>query len=402
MNIDDKIIDCIYKLIIGSLEINEFNSFNKFEKNLFIETIFKSRAHFLIYKLLNKHEDTYKKYNFYKKAKEIVNFSTLQTLIHREESIALNQLLKNNKIKFVFLKGMHLINSYYDDLIERPVRDIDILVEKKDIKKIVHILKNNGYKFEFDVDEASLDYFLTNSYDIPLLIGKNKSRLEVHFAIESESQNTKCIFSERFLKDAKITKLGDCDIPVLSSEDLILHLIYHGFKKSGPNVGTIFISDIFKVLSSYTYDLSILIEKAKLYNLTPHLKIIVELLSTKSIETRIHSLNKKIDFKVDPILIKNSEFLFIRNDILDDEVKLLKLIKKFQLKRIISNYNPLSLQREYNINKTQYIKILFSYFLRMMRHFKILIFFTLRIIFFRSIRLQFYKIKNILMYINDF
>jgi hypothetical protein len=402
MKADTKIVDLIYQITFGNFKIDDFISLSKLERKLFIDTIFKSRAHFLIYKLLNKYENSYERYNFYSTAKNTVNFYTHQSMIHLEESHRLNKILNDNKIKFIFLKGVHLINSYYNDLIDRPIRDIDVLVNKKDIKRIVNILMKSGYKFEYDVDESSLDYFLTNCYDIPVLIGKNGSRLEVHFSIESSSHENYCIFTKRFLKDSKKIKYGNGYARVLSEEDLILHLIYHGLKKSGPNVGIIFIADIFKVLTSKNYKDSMLIKKARIYNLTLHLKLVVELLCSKSDNIKLNDLNNKIDIRVKAKTVQSLDFLFIRNDVFDEEVKLFQLIKKLKFKKLISNFNSSSISREYNINKTQHIKILIAYFLRMIRHLKILMFFTCRIILFRSIRLQSYKIKNILKYINDF
>ena len=402
MKANTKIIDLIYQITFGNLEIDKFISLSRLEKKLFIKTIFKSRAHFLIYKLLNRYEEAYKKYNFYKKAKNIVNIYTLHSMIHLEESYRLNNILNDNKINFIFLKGVHLINVYYDDIIERPIRDVDILVHKKDIKKIVNILKKSGYSFEYDVDESSLDYFLMNSYDIPVLIGKNGSRLEVHFSIENPTSTKNCVFTERFFIDSQKLKYGSSYAQFLSDEDLILHLIYHGLKKSGPSVGIIFIYDIYKVLTSTNYKDSILIDKAQIYDLTPHLKLVVELLCTKSNNNQLKALNKKIDFNVESKTLDSLNFLFVRNDIHTEEIKLLKLIKKLQFKKTIDNFNSSSLQREFNINNKQSIKIIFSYLLRMTRHIKIILCFAFRMIFFSSIRFQFSKIRNILKHINNF
>ena len=402
MNNNKKIIEYIYDITLGNFGVDKFNSLKRSEKSLFIKIIFKSRAHFLIYKLLKKYEEEYQEYDYYKKAKDKVNFYTYHSMIHIEESYRLNTILYDNKIKFVFLKGMHLINSYYDDLIERPVRDIDILIQKKDLKKVVRILLECGYRFEYDVDESSLNSFLINSYDIPILIGKNGSRIEVHFSIENSSKSKECVFSKRFLDDSKNIKLGRNLTSVLSTEDLILHLIYHGLKKQGPDVGIIFVYDIYKVLSSNKYNDALLLEKASLYKLTPHLKMIVRLLTGKTKEKRLHDLDKKISFNVNSETISSLEFLLIRNDIYQEEIRFFKLIEKIRFKKLINNYNQFSLRRQFKINKNENLKIIFSYFYRIFMHIKIIFLLIFRLVFFRSIRLQFFKIKNILRYINDF
>lgn len=387
---------------MDNLNIDEFISLSKSEKNLFINIIFKSRAHFLVYKLFKKNEEDYKNYDFYKKAKETVNLYSLQSMVNLEESYKLNKILNDNKIKFVFLKGFHLLNSYYNDLIERPIRDIDILVKREDIKKIVNILTKRGYSFEYNVDDASLDYFLKKSYDIPVLIGKNGSRLEVHFSIEPSSSAAKCVFSKKFLNDSKKIEFGNTYANVLSEEDLILHLIYHGIKKSGPNVGIIFITDVYKVLILGNYDISTLIKKSQFYNLTPHLKIVIEILCMKSNSIKLHKLNDKLIYAVDSKTIEILDMLLINNAVTKEEVRLFQLVRKMKLRKLFQRFHRSSLQREYKIHKNQNAKLFFAHILRVTRHIKIILYFVIRVIFFKSFRLQFYKIKNILNYINDY
>ena len=402
MKNNKKIINLIYKIIMDNLNIDEFISLSKSEKNLFINIIFKSRAHFLVYKLFKKNEEDYKNYDFYKKAKETVNLYSLQSMVNLEESYKLNKILNDYKIKFVFLKGFHLLNSYYNDLIERPIRDIDILVKREDIKKIVNILTKRGYSFEYNVDDASLDYFLKKSYDIPVLIGKNGSRLEVHFSIEPSSSAAKCVFSKKFLNDSKKIEFGNTYANVLSEEDLILHLIYHGIKKSGPNVGIIFITDVYKVLILGNYDISTLIKKSQFYNLTPHLKIVIEILCMKSNSIKLHKLNDKLIYAVDSKTIEILDMLLINNAVTKEEVRLFQLVRKMKLRKLFQRFHRSSLQREYKIHKNQNAKLFFAHILRVTRHIKIILYFVIRVIFFKSFRLQFYKIKNILNYINDY
>lgn len=401
MKANTKIIDLIYQLTFGNLEVADFISLSKSERKLFVDTIFKSRAHCLLYKLLNKYEDSYKKFNFYIKAKNVVNFYTYHSMVHLEDSHRLNKILNHHKIKFIFLKGVHLLHTYYDDIIDRPIRDIDILVQKKEIKRVVYILKKNGYKFEYDVNDSSLDYFLANSYDIPVLIGNNGSRLEVHFSIERSSETKNCVFTERFFTDSKEIEYGNNHSRFLSEEDLILHLIYHGLKKQGPDVGILFICDIYKILSTNKYDHSVLVEKAKLYNLLPHLKIITSILSLKSKNSFFQHLNNKINFKVDKNIINSCEYLFIRNELLSEEIKLFQLFRNRQTKKISSFYRLESIIKQDKLNKDEKLRLLISYLVKAFKHLKIVLILFFRILFFRSIRHEFFKVKSILIFIND-
>ena len=58
-----------------------------------------------------------------------------------------NELLLENNIKPIFLKGTgNLLEGLYDDIAERMVGDIDLLVSKKEIEKSYKILQESGYE----------------------------------------------------------------------------------------------------------------------------------------------------------------------------------------------------------------------------------------------------------------
>ena len=63
-----------------------------------------------------------------------------------EQALALNQLLLKHDIKAIFLKGTaNLLEGLYEDIAERMVGDIDILVSKNDYHKSINIILNDGY-----------------------------------------------------------------------------------------------------------------------------------------------------------------------------------------------------------------------------------------------------------------
>ena len=170
------------------------------------------------------------------------------------------------RLNYIF-KGAHLLTRYYKDPSLRPTRDIDILVNSADIKKLINILLESGYKFE---ESFNKKYFKSNfqyGYNIPGILDPNGIRIEVHHRIEPNTSNQKCKFSEEFFINKKNFKLSTLDTYFLSDEDLIMHLIYHAIKKQGPDVGLIFILDLIKIFSNTVLDLNKLINKAKQYDI---------------------------------------------------------------------------------------------------------------------------------------
>ena len=70
------------------------------------------------------------------------NFASL--MMQESEKSRLTEILNNERIKFLPLKGWHL-RSMYPKQEFRFMSDLDILIEKNDRKRIAKVLKENGY-----------------------------------------------------------------------------------------------------------------------------------------------------------------------------------------------------------------------------------------------------------------
>lgn len=57
--------------------------------------------------------------------------------------------LEENKLDVIVLKGMSLINHLYNDFSLRTFVDIDLLIQKKDVRKFVNIVSGLGYDPEY-------------------------------------------------------------------------------------------------------------------------------------------------------------------------------------------------------------------------------------------------------------
>ena len=91
-----------------------------------------------------------------------------------EQAKEINDLLLANNITPIFLKGTgNLLEGLYDDIAERMVGDIDLLVKRTDLKKTKNLLLSKNYK-SFP---ASLD----DHRHLPRLVNKNKiGAVEIH------------------------------------------------------------------------------------------------------------------------------------------------------------------------------------------------------------------------------
>ena len=69
-----------------------------------------------------------------------------------QEAIELSKVLKKNKIKFKFIKGVdYIFNNIHKVIGERMIGDIDFLINKNEISKIKHLLRENNYVSAFEL-----------------------------------------------------------------------------------------------------------------------------------------------------------------------------------------------------------------------------------------------------------
>jgi len=134
--------------------------------------------------------------------------------------------LKKMGICPVLLKGIHLINSYYDDTASRPLGDADFLVSWEQAASVDGHLRSSGWKLQ-----AKPRYFGF----------AENSMLAAHGFMYINEKGHVCdlhwnIMAHRLYPDAdkemvknsvKIAFMGDT-FGALCPEDLVLHLLEHG------------------------------------------------------------------------------------------------------------------------------------------------------------------------------
>ena len=99
------------------------------------------------------------------------------------EAKEINELLLKNNITPIFLKGTgNLLDNLYEDIAERMVGDIDFLVDNKDIKLTLSILKKEKY-----LSKPSIDTTIFNRH-YPRLVKKDKiGAIEVHYKMTNNN-----------------------------------------------------------------------------------------------------------------------------------------------------------------------------------------------------------------------
>lgn len=138
-----------------------------------------------------------------------------------EQAKQLNELLLQNKITPIFLKGTgNLLEGLYEDIGERMVGDIDFIVSNKEYKNTTDILIKNNFSPEHD----SVYNNLKIGKHFPRMSHENKiAAVEVHFRIVKNPYDYYLNY-KNLKKDLIET---EDDILMLSYKNQLLHNIYN-------------------------------------------------------------------------------------------------------------------------------------------------------------------------------
>ena len=153
--------------------------------------------------------------NFTNYIQNIYNLNKQRNKQIKAELIGMNYILKENEIKFAFLKGsaMLLKNSFADVGI-RMIGDIDILVNPEDYAKCIEVFRKENYK-------PLIKESFINTRHFPRMINKKKlCAIEIHSKLLSDNNN---------LIDYKkvFDTIEHCPYPIMDNTYMILNCIYN-------------------------------------------------------------------------------------------------------------------------------------------------------------------------------
>ena len=112
------------------------------------------------------------------------------------EAKQLSQLLVENNINHIFLKGTALLlSNVFEDIGERMIGDIDFIIQHKDEEKIIRVLEKNKYR-----KKDSLKLFrLFKPKHLPRRVNENK-KIAIEPHLELLSPGWRSIFNSKQLK----------------------------------------------------------------------------------------------------------------------------------------------------------------------------------------------------------
>ncbi len=160
----------------------------------------------------------------------------------QEEIVA---ILYKNGIKTVLLKGQALATNYYKDPALRPMGDIDILVDYKDLQKALKLLNEIGF-----INSPMKNPFLLKFqliYNIAL--NRNEQLVELHWNLHSAHAKYK-LPTALFIENS--IPLTNWHAYIFSPEMQLIHLCvhtYHNFVNGG--IRLCWFNDMYLVINKF-------------------------------------------------------------------------------------------------------------------------------------------------------
>lgn len=137
--------------------------------------------------------------------------------------------LRREGVEALPFKGPALSMLAYGDTYSRHSSDLDILIEKKDIRKVISIVSKLGYESSYPVDFTEDSVCMDIMGDIVFLNREKGYNIEFHWRLFEKSlymrMDTESVFS--FADEVDLCTKG---IKSFSSEYLIVYLAMHGAK----------------------------------------------------------------------------------------------------------------------------------------------------------------------------
>jgi hypothetical protein len=171
-----------------------------------------------------------------------------RALAARRMLSSLKNLLDDAAIPFLALKGAWLAWHVYSDPALRPMRDIDIIVDKGDLHRAFSLLRDHGF-IQLNWHGVAMETLLKTSKHLPKLeCPKSGIVLEVHarlFTPEDEQAAPADLATFHNLQARQVILDG---VAYPCATDSLLHIIVHAVEDHFFNNGPVFIADIHQIL----------------------------------------------------------------------------------------------------------------------------------------------------------
>ena len=180
--------------------------------------------------------------------------STLRSLTLQCEILKIHNILTQEKIPYIALKGAYLAYHAYPQAGLRPLRDLDILVPKEQVLTAYNVLIEAGLTriddYQGNPDAAMLAY-----HQLPPLRSASKQvNVELHVRLNHDLLHTDLSEVPGFWERCIKAPLNQEQITYESPTDLLLHMIFHAVYDHKFDNGPLLLSDLAFLMTKQPID----------------------------------------------------------------------------------------------------------------------------------------------------
>lgn len=193
-----------------------------------------------------------------------------QQLLHALDTVL--ELCAKHGIRVLLLKGMPLLMRAYHNIGARFLDDADVLIDPRDMKKVIAVMTGTGWKF-------ALDYFPDREYfseesiaritkAVTFTHDELSANIDVHWGLFNPTAHTPVS------REPGFAELWEGSVPfeykskqyrTISPEVMLLHIIVHG-AKSNAHRPLRWVADAVTIIRTLSVDWAVFIQEAQKSN----------------------------------------------------------------------------------------------------------------------------------------
>lgn len=168
--------------------------------------------------------------------REVVMQNGARNLFLRSWLIAIMALLKEQGIPVLAFKGPVLAEDIYGNIGYRTFSDLDFLISRRDVKKMVLRLRGLGFRQDIDLSPDQYEKLVDKFHHAVVI--KDGVIVELHWELTGRYFFKK-VGIDRLLPRAVEVEVAGHHLQTLGSEDLLVYLCVHGCRHHWPQVDAV-------------------------------------------------------------------------------------------------------------------------------------------------------------------
>ena len=190
----------------------------------------------LLYHNIRKHIPYVPPAEFGKKLHDMVLQNGAKNLLLRSWLISIATLLKERGIPALSFKGPVLAENIYGNIGYRTFSDLDFLIARRDVKKMVLHLRGLGFRQDIDLLPEQYEKLVDKFHHAVMI--KDGVIVELHWELTGRYFFKKVGIDSLLPRAVEVEVAGHC-LQTLGSEDLLVYLCVHGCRHHWPQLDAV-------------------------------------------------------------------------------------------------------------------------------------------------------------------